>query len=84
MGQQRRGGPATRNSSVRHASRTPRGPRHIGRRRFLTTTGGAAAALAFATSLPSPGVAAAAEPGAVRITENRSRWASPPVMLKPV
>ncbi|MCP3817566.1 alkaline phosphatase D family protein [Streptomyces sp. A3M-1-3] len=41
--------------------------RHIGRRRFLTATG-AAAALAFATDLP--GSAQAAEPAARRITED--------------
>ncbi|MFF9805562.1 alkaline phosphatase D family protein [Streptomyces coeruleorubidus] len=52
-----------------HAPELRAAARHIGRRRFLTTTG-AAAALAFATSLPSPGVAAAAELDAARITEN--------------
>ena len=52
-----------------HAPELRAAARHIGRRRFLTATG-AAAALAFATSLPSPGIAAAAELDAARITEN--------------
>ncbi|MFH9063030.1 alkaline phosphatase D family protein [Streptomyces coeruleorubidus] len=52
-----------------HAPELRAAARHIGRRRFLTATG-AAAALAFATNLPSPGVAAAAELDAARITEN--------------
>jgi hypothetical protein len=52
-----------------HAPELRAATRHIGRRRFLTATG-AAAALAFATNLPSPGVAAAAELDAARITEN--------------
>ncbi|MFJ9579356.1 alkaline phosphatase D family protein [Streptomyces sp. NPDC101191] len=43
--------------------------RHLGRRRFLTVTG-AAAALAFTVNLPSAGTAAAAELDARRITEN--------------
>ncbi|MFE0171763.1 alkaline phosphatase D family protein [Streptomyces sp. NPDC059002] len=43
--------------------------RHLGRRRFLTVTG-AAAALAFATGLPGAGVAGAAELDARRITDN--------------
>ncbi|CAM5459414.1 Alkaline phosphatase/alkaline phosphatase D OS=Streptomyces violarus OX=67380 GN=FHS41_007306 PE=4 SV=1 [Streptomyces violarus] len=42
---------------------------HIGRRRFLTATG-AAAALAFSTNRPAPGVTAAAELDAARITDN--------------
>ncbi|GAA5614297.1 alkaline phosphatase [Streptomyces platensis] len=42
---------------------------HFGRRRFLTTTG-AAAALAFATNLPGAGAAYAAEADARKITEN--------------
>ncbi|MGW3011378.1 alkaline phosphatase D family protein [Streptomyces sp. NPDC001219] len=42
---------------------------HFGRRRFLTTTG-AAAALAFATNLPGAGAAHAAEADARKITEN--------------
>ncbi|MBC9726024.1 alkaline phosphatase [Streptomyces sp. TRM68367] len=52
-----------------HAPELRAAARHIGRRRFLTATG-AAAALAFATNLPSAGVAAAAELDAARITEN--------------
>ncbi|CAL9540748.1 Alkaline phosphatase D [Streptomyces sp. enrichment culture] len=43
--------------------------RHFGRRRFLTTTG-AAAALAFAVNLPAAGVAGAAELDAARITDD--------------
>ncbi|MEV5971076.1 alkaline phosphatase D family protein [Streptomyces sp. NPDC051921] len=43
--------------------------RHLGRRRFLTGTG-AAAALAFAVNLPSAGTAAAAELDGRKITEN--------------
>ncbi|MGW0737345.1 alkaline phosphatase D family protein [Streptomyces sp. NPDC002851] len=43
--------------------------RHLGRRRFLTTTG-AAAALAFAAQLPGAGAAAAAELDARRITDD--------------
>ncbi|MFH9228855.1 alkaline phosphatase D family protein [Streptomyces lydicus] len=42
---------------------------HVGRRRFLTATG-AAAALAFATNLPGAGAAYAAEVDARKITEN--------------
>ncbi|WP_369197309.1 alkaline phosphatase D family protein [Streptomyces djakartensis] len=52
-----------------HAPELRAAARHIGRRRFLTATG-AAAALAFATNLPAPGVAAAAELDAARITQN--------------
>ncbi|MFJ8464792.1 alkaline phosphatase D family protein [Streptomyces swartbergensis] len=52
-----------------HAPELRAAARHIGRRRFLTATG-AAAALAFATNLPSPGIAAAAELDAARISEN--------------
>ncbi|MEV7992212.1 alkaline phosphatase D family protein [Streptomyces sp. NPDC086077] len=43
--------------------------RHIGRRRFLTTTG-AAAALAFAVNLPTAGVAGAAELDAAQIKDD--------------
>ncbi|WP_351230448.1 alkaline phosphatase D family protein [Streptomyces sp. NPDC002133] len=43
--------------------------RHLGRRRFLTVTG-AAAALAFAANLPTAGAASAAELDARKITEN--------------
>ncbi|WP_405741538.1 alkaline phosphatase D family protein [Streptomyces sp. NBC_01525] len=42
---------------------------HLGRRRFLTVTG-AAAALAFATNLPRPGAAHAAEADPRRIAED--------------
>ncbi|MFI9046202.1 alkaline phosphatase D family protein [Streptomyces sp. NPDC053427] len=42
---------------------------HVGRRRFLTVTG-AAAALAFATNLPGTGAAYAAEADARKISEN--------------
>jgi alkaline phosphatase D len=42
---------------------------HVGRRRFLTVTG-AAAALAFATNLPTAGVAGAAELEGARITDD--------------
>ncbi|MFE6522715.1 alkaline phosphatase D family protein [Streptomyces sp. NPDC057794] len=52
-----------------HAPELRAAARHIGRRRFLTTTG-AAAALAFSTNLPAPGVAAAAELDAARLTDN--------------
>ncbi|MEU6989172.1 alkaline phosphatase D family protein [Streptomyces sp. NPDC046465] len=52
-----------------HASELRAAARHLGRRRFLTVTG-AAAALAFATNLPTAGVAGAAELDARRITEN--------------
>ncbi|MEV5881432.1 alkaline phosphatase D family protein [Streptomyces sp. NPDC052020] len=43
--------------------------RHFGRRRFLTTTG-AAAALAFAVNLPAAGAASAAELDAARIADD--------------
>ncbi|AWI28155.1 alkaline phosphatase [Streptomyces sp. ICN441] len=43
--------------------------RHLGRRRFMTATG-AAAALAFAVNLPAAGTAAAAELDARKITED--------------
>ncbi|WP_320779152.1 alkaline phosphatase D family protein [Streptomyces sp. CRN 30] len=43
--------------------------RHLGRRRFLTLTG-AAAALAFSVNLPAAGAASAAELDAARITED--------------
>ncbi|MCX2179523.1 alkaline phosphatase D family protein [Streptomyces sp. SKN60] len=51
-------------AAARHFSR-----HQFGRRRFLTTTG-AAAALAFSVHLPATGTAAAAELDARRITEN--------------
>ncbi|WP_432042507.1 alkaline phosphatase D family protein [Streptomyces cadmiisoli] len=52
-----------------HALELRAAARHIGRRRFLTVTG-AAAALAFAVNLPAAGVAGAAELDAARITED--------------
>ncbi|MFF5280667.1 alkaline phosphatase D family protein [Streptomyces sp. NPDC013171] len=52
-----------------HADELRAAARHFGRRRFLTTTG-AAAALAFATQLPAAGAAAAAELDARRVTED--------------
>ncbi|MFF4521729.1 alkaline phosphatase D family protein [Streptomyces bluensis] len=55
--------------SSRHDHELRAAARHLGRRRFLTVTG-AAAALAFATNLPTAGVASAAELDAARITEN--------------
>ncbi|MER7175202.1 alkaline phosphatase D family protein [Streptomyces mesophilus] len=53
----------------RHSPELRAAARHLGRRRFLTVTG-AAAALAFATNLPGGGVAHAAELDARKITEN--------------
>ncbi|GAA3811649.1 alkaline phosphatase D family protein [Streptomyces phyllanthi] len=55
--------------SSRHDHELRAAARHLGRRRFLTVTG-AAAALAFAVNLPSAGVASAAELDAAQITEN--------------
>ncbi|MGX1130266.1 alkaline phosphatase D [Streptomyces glaucescens] len=52
-----------------HAPELRAAARHIGRRRFLTVTG-AAAALAFAVNLPAAGAASAAELDAARITED--------------
>ncbi|MEU6126194.1 alkaline phosphatase D family protein [Streptomyces sp. NPDC047123] len=52
-----------------HTAELRAAARHVGRRRFLTVTG-AAAALAFATNLPTAGVAAAAELDTRRIKEN--------------
>ncbi|WP_409472478.1 alkaline phosphatase D family protein [Streptomyces sp. HC307] len=52
-----------------HAPEFRTAARHIGRRRFLTVTG-AAAALAFAVNLPTAGVAGAAELDAARITDD--------------
>ncbi|MET8689598.1 alkaline phosphatase D family protein [Streptomyces sp. NPDC004732] len=52
-----------------HAPEIRAAARHLGRRRFLTVTG-AAAALAFATNLPTAGVAGAAELDARRIAED--------------
>ncbi|WP_327232653.1 alkaline phosphatase D family protein [Streptomyces sp. NBC_01317] len=52
-----------------HAPELRAAARHLGRRRFLTGTG-AAAALAFAVNLPTAGVASAAALDAAKITEN--------------
>ncbi|GAA2804405.1 alkaline phosphatase D family protein [Streptomyces showdoensis] len=52
-----------------HADELRAVARHLGRRRFLTATG-AAAALAFAVNLPAAGTAAAAELDARRITDD--------------
>ncbi|WAZ21344.1 alkaline phosphatase D family protein [Streptomyces cinnabarinus] len=52
-----------------HAAELRAAARHLGRRRFLTVTG-AAAALAFAVNLPTAGVAGAAELDAAKITDD--------------
>ncbi|MFH8987171.1 alkaline phosphatase D family protein [Streptomyces sp. NPDC017940] len=52
-----------------HAPELRAAARHLGRRRFLTVTG-AAASLAFATNLPTAGVAGAAELDARRIADD--------------
>jgi alkaline phosphatase D len=52
-----------------HAPELREAARHIGRRRFLTVTG-AAAALAFAVNLPTAGTAAAAELDPAQITDD--------------
>ncbi|MFJ4618345.1 alkaline phosphatase D family protein [Streptomyces sp. NPDC088812] len=59
--------PAARPSQ--HAPELRAAARHIGRRRFLTVTG-AAAALAFAVNLPAAGAAAAAELDPARIADD--------------
>ncbi|WP_151482724.1 alkaline phosphatase D family protein [Streptomyces albicerus] len=61
--------PAGHKQPSQHAPELRAAARHLGRRRFLTVTG-AAAALAFATNLPTAGVAGAAELDAAKITEN--------------
>ncbi|MER5181393.1 alkaline phosphatase D family protein [Streptomyces sp. NPDC002896] len=61
--------PARPTPLSQHAPELRAAARHIGRRRFLTVTG-AAAALAFATNLPAAGTASAAELDAAQITEN--------------
>ncbi len=61
--------PAGHQQPSQHAPELRAAARHLGRRRFLTVTG-AAAALAFATNLPTAGVAGAAELDAAKITEN--------------
>ncbi|MER8047096.1 alkaline phosphatase D family protein [Streptomyces sp. NPDC094032] len=52
-----------------HADELRAVARHLGRRRFLTATG-AAAALAFAVNLPATGTAAAAELDARRVSDD--------------
>ncbi|WP_420033344.1 alkaline phosphatase D family protein [Streptomyces sp. cg28] len=52
-----------------HAPELRVAAQHLGRRRFLTVTG-AAAALAFATNLPTAGTAAAAELDGAKITSD--------------
>jgi alkaline phosphatase D len=52
-----------------HAPELRAAAHHLGRRRFLTVTG-AAAALAFSVNLPTAGTASAAELDAARITED--------------
>ncbi|MFD7435551.1 alkaline phosphatase D family protein [Streptomyces sp. NPDC059861] len=56
-------------SQPHHTPELRAAARHIGRRRFLTTTG-AAAALAFAVNLPTAGVAGAAELDAAQIKDD--------------
>ncbi|MEV0437657.1 alkaline phosphatase D family protein [Streptomyces spectabilis] len=56
-------------ASGQHAPELRAAARHLGRRRFLTGTG-AAAALAFATNLPTAGVAGAAELDAARVFDD--------------
>ncbi|WP_447037073.1 alkaline phosphatase D family protein [Streptomyces sp. DSM 118878] len=56
-------------AGTHHAPELRAAAQHLGRRRFLTVTG-AAAALAFATNLPTAGVAAAAELDARRIKDD--------------
>ncbi|WP_172386010.1 alkaline phosphatase [Streptomyces sp. MNP-20] len=56
-------------ASGHHAPELRAAARHLGRRRFLTGTG-AAAALAFATNLPTAGVAGAAELDAARVSDD--------------
>ncbi|WP_238431955.1 alkaline phosphatase D family protein [Streptomyces cavernae] len=60
---------AHRTPQASHAPELRAAARHLGRRGFLTVTG-AAAALAFATNLPTAGVASAAELDAARLSEN--------------
>ncbi|MFJ4757157.1 alkaline phosphatase D family protein [Streptomyces sp. NPDC088763] len=59
----------TTNDLSQHSPELRAAARHIGRRRFLTLTG-AAAALAFSVQLPAPVAASAAERGARRIAED--------------
>ncbi len=61
--------PMTPEDRPSHAPELRAAARHIGRRRFLTVTG-AAAALAFAVGVPGAGTAAAAELDTARITDD--------------
>ncbi|MFG2309691.1 alkaline phosphatase D family protein [Streptomyces sp. NPDC048566] len=61
--------PAAQQHPSQHTPELRAVARRIGRRRFLTATG-AAAALAFAVDLPAAGTASAAELDAARITAN--------------
>ncbi|MFI2613919.1 alkaline phosphatase D family protein [Streptomyces sp. NPDC018584] len=56
-------------AAQQHSPELRAAARHVGRRRFLTVTG-AAAALAFTTDLPTEGVAAAAELDGRRIKDD--------------
>ncbi|MBQ1091330.1 alkaline phosphatase [Streptomyces sp. B93] len=58
-----------RQTPAQHAPELRAAARHLGRRRFLTLTG-AAAALAFAVNLPTAGTAAAAELDPARIADD--------------
>ncbi|MFE6284238.1 alkaline phosphatase D family protein [Streptomyces sp. NPDC057877] len=58
-----------RQSPLRHDHELRAAARHLGRRRFLTLTG-AAAALAFTVNLPGAGTAAAAELDPARIADD--------------
>ncbi|MGW2627764.1 alkaline phosphatase D family protein [Streptomyces chattanoogensis] len=60
---------AARRQTPAHEQEIRAAAAHLGRRRFLTVTG-AAAALAFATNLPGAGAAHAAEADARKISEN--------------
>ncbi|MEU9191177.1 alkaline phosphatase D family protein [Streptomyces sp. NPDC048484] len=61
--------PAGHQQPSQHAPELRAAARHLGRRRFFTVTG-AAAVLAFATNLPTAGVAGAAEFDAAKITDD--------------
>ncbi|MGX5182191.1 alkaline phosphatase D family protein [Streptomyces avermitilis] len=61
--------PAGHQYPSQHAPELRAAARHLGRRRFLTVTG-AAAALAFAVNLPGAGVAGAAEFDAAKLTDD--------------
>ncbi len=61
--------PTTSGARPSHAPELRAAARHIGRRRFLTATG-AAAALAFAVGVPGAGTAAAAELDGAQLTDD--------------